>query len=204
MIKAICFDLDGVYFTKEGKQAFFDALVGLSGSAEKVTHILYKSPEMLKFVTGKMSESEIWDFDREYLNINLSDQELENLWVKEYKIDEEVRATVLKVKERGYITCVCSNNNSIRIRALEKKFDFLKDFDVKVFSYQVGFAKPRAEIFQALIDKSGVKPQEIVYSDDNPERINGAKELGMNVFVYENFSQFLEKLKELGVDLEQG
>lgn len=202
MIKAICFDLDGVYFTEQGKKAFLKNLVDLSGSEEKVRYVLYQAPEMLQFVTGTISEGELWDFVRKYLDIKLSNKEFEELWVKEYEIDKEVRKTVLKTKEKGYITCVCSNNNPVRIRALEKKFNFLKDFDVKVFPYEVGFVKPSKNFFQALIDKTGVKPNEIVYSDDNPERIGGARELGLNVFVYEDFPQFLGKLKELGVDLD--
>src|SRR6185436_17551333 len=122
MIKAICFDLDGVYFKKEGKQAFFKSLVNLSGDEEKVSYVLYKSPEMLEFVTGVMSEDKLWNFARSYLNISLSNQEFEELWIKEYEIDKKVRETVLKAKERGYLACVCSNNNVIRIRALEKRF----------------------------------------------------------------------------------
>ncbi|MDP2789003.1 MAG: HAD family phosphatase [bacterium] len=201
MIKVICFDLDGVYFTKEGKKAFHKSLADLSSDEEKVSYVLDKSPEMHKFVTGAMNEQELWDFHRNYLNISLSNQEFEKLLVKEYKIDEEVRKIVLKTREKGYIACVCSNNSVVRVRALEKKFNFLSDFDVKIFSHEVGFVKPSKEIFQALIDKSGVNPDEIIYSDDNPEKIKGAGDLGINVFVYENFPQFLGKLRELGIDL---
>lgn len=202
MIKAICFDLDGVYFTGAGKKAFHKALAELSGSEEKVSYVLYTSPEMRQFVTGKLSEDQLWDFVRNHLNIDLSNKEFEDLWIKEYEIDNEVRKVVLQAKEKGYITCVCSNNNPVRVRALEERFNFLRDFDVKIFSYEVGFVKPSIEIFQALIDKSEVRPNEIVYSDDKAERIEGGRKLGINVFVYENFEQFLSKLKEFGVNLE--
>lgn len=185
MIKAICFDLDGVYFTEHGKKAFHKALVELCGDEEKVGHVLYRSPEMREFVTGKLSEDRLWSFARSYLNLNLSDKEFEDLWAKEYEIDKEVRNAVLKAKENGYLTCVCSNNNVVRIRALEERFNFLNDFDVKIFSYEVGFVKPSKEIFQALVNKTGVKPEELVYSDDKEERLDGAKELGINAFVYE-------------------
>ncbi len=202
MIKAICFDLDGVYFTGAGKKAFHKALVELSGSEEKVSYVLYTSPEMRQFFTGKLSEDQLWDFVRHHLNINLSNKEFEDLWVKEYEIDEEVRKIVLQAKEKGYITCVCSNNNPVRVRALEERFNFLSNFDVQIFSYKVGFVKPSKEIFQALIDQSGVEPEEIVYSDDKEERLSGAKNLGINAFVYKNFEEFLLKLEELGVSFK--
>jgi hypothetical protein len=58
MIKAICFDLDGVYFTGDGKKAFHKVLTELTGDEEKVIYVLYKCPEMLQFVTGKLPENE--------------------------------------------------------------------------------------------------------------------------------------------------
>lgn len=201
MIKAICYDLDGVYFTPEGKKAFHQAVLDLGVDEERVEHVLYKSPEMRKFVTGKMKENDFWDFVREYWNLDKTNEEFAELWTAAYEVDHGVRKVVLDLRGKGYKSCILSNNNPTRVRKLQEKFGFLDDFDVVVFSYQVGFHKPQKEVFEALIEKSGCEPDEIVYADDNPERIAGAKELGMNVFVYENFQQFLDELKKLGVDV---
>jgi epoxide hydrolase-like predicted phosphatase len=201
MIKAICFDLDGVYFPETGKKAFHNALMRLTGSEEKVNFALYKSPEMNQFVTGKLDESAFWECMRQYLGLKLTDQEFRDLWVKEYSIDPEVKQAVLKARANGYLTCICSNNNPARVAALHQKFGFLEDFDIKIFSYEVGFTKPSKEIFQVLIAKSQVQPEEIIYADDNPERIQGALDLGINAFVYENFEQYLDQLQKLGVNV---
>ena len=45
------------------------------------------------------------------------------------------------------------------------------------------------------------KPEEIVFADDNESRLVGAKELGINTFVYEDFDSFVKSLKELGVEV---
>ena len=94
-------------------------------------------------------------------------------------------------------TCLCSNNFVTRIRELDTKFGFLKDFDVKVFSYEVGIMKPEKGIFEALISQSGVKPEEIVYADDDESKLQGAIDLGINAFVYEGFEKFKEKVNSL-------
>lgn len=201
MIKAICFDLDGVYFTGKGKKAFFDNLVELSQDEEKVAYVMTKSPEYLQLVTGKMDEHSFLNFMRSYLNINLADQEIKKLWVKEYEIDQNVRNILLDLRKKGYKTCICSNNNSIRVHALEEVFGFLKDFDAVVFSYKVGDVKPSKEIFEELIKQAGCKPEEIIYSDDNPDRIKGASDLGINTFVYTDFESFLDKLREYDVEV---
>lgn len=199
MIKAICFDLDGVYFTGQGKKAFHQNLLQLVGDDTKVSDFLYKSTEMHEFVTGKISEGDFWNAARTVLSLELNDKEFRDLWVKEYQIDQNVRDFVLAVKSKGYKTCICSNNNPARIAALEEKFQFLGDFDVRIFSYEVGFTKPAKKIFQALIDESQVQASELVYADDNADRIAGARELGINVFVYEDFEQFKSQLANLGV-----
>lgn len=201
MVKAVCFDLDGVYFTGEGKKSFHQALVRLAGDEDKVIHILYKSVEMLSFVTGGISEPDFWEFCRNYLGIKSSDAELRKLWGAGYEIDTEVRETVLAVREQGILACLCSNNNPARVSVLQEKFNFLSDFDVTIFSYQVGAVKPSKEIFQALIDECGVEPGEIVYSDDNPDRLQGARDLGINTFLFEDFDQFTAELKKLGVQI---
>jgi len=107
----------------------------------------------------------------------------------------------LKAKVLGYKTCVCTNNNAIRLTRLVEQYALHNDFDVIVSSHEVGHTKPQREIFEALLARLQVEPSELVYSDDNPGRLAGATELGIQTFVFEDFAYFLEKLKELGIDL---
>lgn len=199
-IKAICFDLDGVYFTPKGKKSFSRALVDeFGGDEEKVAFMMTKSDAMRELVTGKLSPSDFWQALRTATGITASDDELSARWIRDYEIDEKVEAVVRKAREAGYKTCVCTNNNPIRLPALERRFDFMKDFDVIVSSYEVGYTKPSREIFETLLEKVGVEPSELVYADDNPDRLQGAHQLGITVFVYESFPQFIEELRGLGV-----
>jgi epoxide hydrolase-like predicted phosphatase len=201
-IKAICFDLDGVYFTPEGKRSFHRALSGEFGADPAVVdEIMYRSKAMRDLVMGIIAPSEFWEYLRAETSITATDEELVVRWVRDYEIDEQVRKVVRSAKEQGYVTCVCTNNNAARLPALEAKFNFYQDFDAVVSSQEVGHTKPSNEIFAALLEKTGVKPNELVYSDDNPERLQGARDLGINVFVYENFDQFLQELSNLGINL---
>lgn len=80
-------------------------------------------------------------------------------------------------------------------------FTFLDDFDTVVLSYEVGTDKPNKEIFQELVNKSDVEANEIFYSDDDETKMEGAKELGINTFLYTDFDAFVEHLEGLGVKL---
>lgn len=197
-IKAVCFDLDGVYFTPESFQHFKKAISG-NVDEDVVNQILYKSPEMLNFKKGLITEDEYWNFVRKSLNISLSNDEISKILRDSYEVNGDIVEIVKMVKAKGFKTCICSNNFDTRIRELNKKFDFLKDFDVQIFSFQVGVMKPDKGIFEALINSSEVLPNEILYSDDSPEKLQGAIDLGINTFVFENVEQFIGKLKEFSV-----
>jgi putative hydrolase of the HAD superfamily len=201
MIKAICFDLDGVYFTK-GSFLKFKEVIGKDSTVEKTDFVFYKSDQIANFKKGVISENEFWDYVRKELNTSLTNDEISNILRESYSVDQNVAEIVRKVRNLGYKTCLCSNNFETRIRELNTKFDFLKDFDVQVLSFKVGAIKPDKKIFEKLIRQSGVLPEEIIYSDDTFEKLQGAKDLGINVFVYENFPQFLKTLSDFGVKVD--
>jgi HAD superfamily hydrolase (TIGR01509 family) len=133
--------------------------------------------------------------------ITASDQELSDRWIRDYEVDEHVKAAALKAKAQGYKTCTCTNNNAIRLPRLIERYHLADVFDVIISSHEIGCTKPRKEIFLALLEKLGVNPEELIYSDDNPDRLAGAQALGIQTFVFINFQQFIDELRKRGVDL---
>ncbi len=199
MIKAITFDLDGVYFVN-GKSNFIDNLVSLGVSEEKAISIFLKSDQMNKlYKTGKMTNQEYWRFALREWELDLSVEDVISLLIKGYEINPKIVRIVKAVREKGFKTCICSNNFPARINGLQKKFGFLDDFDAVALSYQAGATKPSLKIFQDLIDRVKVKAEEIVFADDNQDNLAGARELGIQTFFYEGLDKFLEQLNKLGV-----
>ena len=200
MIKAVCFDLDGVFFTKEGMASFKRKITELGVPDEERDFVLFGEP-MLAFKRDELTEGEYWDLAISRWGIGKTQEELVELLGAGYEVDPEVRGVVEAARESGYKTCICSNNFRSRIRVLQERFDFLRYFDVAVFSYEVGVTKPDKRIFEELVRQAAVQPEELVYSDDSEEKLQGALELGINAFVYEDFGQFKERLVSLGVNL---
>lgn len=201
MIKAITFDLDGVYFVN-GKENFIKNLGTKYGIGEdEAKRVFLKSDEMNKlYKVGMMTDEEFWTFAAKEWKINADWQELPKLMIEGYEVDEKVVETVRQVRKNGYKTLICSSNFPARINGLQEKFQFLNDFDAKALSYEVGVNKPDKRLYEELIKKSGFVASEIVYSDDDEERAKVAKETGLCAFVYENFELFMDELKKLGVN----
>ncbi len=199
MIKAITFDLDGVYFIN-GKSNFVRNLANLGIDESEAKRVFLQSDQMNKFYkTGEIGDEEFWTWAAAEWNINKSWQELIELLISGYQVDENVRDIVKKVRGSGYKTLICSNNFPARIEGLDKRFGFLSDFDAAALSYQVGVCKPDSGIFKELINLSGVEAGEIVFSDDNQENIKSAADLGIETFLYTGFSEFMTTLNTKGV-----
>lgn len=197
MIKAITFDLDGVYFTENSFLNFKNSLPSAVDQSKLI--FLSKSDSMMAFKRGELSEDQFWDLTRHELNINLSNQQIFDLIKNAYQVNQGVVDMVKKVRSLGLKTCICTNNFPTRINALNSKFNFLSNFDVQVFSYQVGATKPDPKIFQALISHSGCLPGEIAFADDKLDNVNSALSLGINAFLFTGLDTFVSELKRQGV-----
>ena len=201
MIKAICFDLDGVYFLN-GKSNFIKALTKLGVVEDEAKRVFLKSDQMnKKYKLGKMTDEEYWSWAINEWDLHLTVTEIIDLLIEGYETNERAVEYVKKVRGGGYKTIICSNNFPARVNGLEKRFGFLKDFDAKVFSYEVGMDKPNKEIFKELIAKSGVRAEELFYSDDDESKMIGAKKLGINTFLYTDFDAFIMHLENSGVKI---
>ncbi|OGM22109.1 hypothetical protein A2961_05050 [Candidatus Woesebacteria bacterium RIFCSPLOWO2_01_FULL_39_21] len=201
MIKVITFDLDGVYFPN-GKANFISALGKLGISEDEVKRVFLKSPQMnQQYKNGKMTDEKYWSWAVKEWRLDKPWQEIVKLMIDGYDVNESVVATVKSLREKGYKTAICSNNFPARVNGLQEKFGFLNNFDIAVFSYEVGVNKPDRKIFETLAKKSQVEPSSIVFADDNPDNLIGAKEVGITTFLYEGFDKYLEQLKSVGIDV---
>ena len=200
MIKAITFDLDGVYFPK-GKKEFMDSLINLGVTKTKAEEVFFGDKMNQEYKLGKLTDDEFWTWALKKWGLDISVKDVTDLMIKGYAVDSEVEEVVRKVRRNGYKTLICSNNFPSRIKRLQDRFNFLNDFDIAVYSYEVGIAKPDKRIFQELVNQSGVEPKEIIFADDDNEKISGAIEVGIQAFLYEGCDKFVKKLEELGVDL---
>jgi putative hydrolase of the HAD superfamily len=201
MVKAVTFDLDGVYFVK-GKSNFLKSIVNLGVNKKDAEKVLFGDEMNKEYKLGKLTDDEFWTWAIKQWNLEISLKEIVDLMIKGYEVNKEVDEVVKKAKKNKYKTLICSNNFPARINGLQERFGFLNDFDIAVYSYEVRIAKPDKKIFQELVKRSGVKPKEIVFADDDHEKISGAKEVGIQAFLYEGFDKFVEKLEALGVNLE--
>ena len=79
-----------------------------------------------------------------------------------------------------------SNTNNLSFRYSEKMFEVngknVTDFFDKCYlSYEMKLAKPKPDIFEALLADAGLKAEECLFLDDGIHNIETAEKLGFNV-----------------------
>ena len=99
---------------------------------------------------------------------------------------------------KGYKTALLSNTELPAVEFFhELDYDM---FDVLVFSCEEGMMKPERRIYDLTLKRLGSQAGESVFIDDRPDYIQGAKEVGINSILFDNFAQVKDELTKLGVE----
>lgn len=91
----------------------------------------------------------------------------------------DVKPTLTTLSDRGIPFAICSNLASPYGEAVDR---LLSDFQfIRCMSYEVGFIKPEAGIYQFLINKTNVKPENCLFIGDTLlADYDGPRQFGMN------------------------
>ncbi len=96
-----------------------------------------------------------------------------------------------RLRKSGYITGVISNTENLHVEEM-RKMGLLEGFSSVVLSCEVGLRKPDKGIFKIALEMLGMPAKRVVYTDDNEKKLEGARRLGIESYVFDN-AQGLEK-----------
>jgi putative hydrolase of the HAD superfamily len=105
-----------------------------------------------------------------------------------------------KLKERGLLTGILSNMGDTVLASIERAFDWLPRFDVRVWSYQLKMAKPEPAIYRHILKELGVAPEEALFLDDKLVNVEAALALGVKSIQFSTVHQLRYDLVATGLD----
>lgn len=94
----------------------------------------------------------------------------------------EIWEKVHELKQAGYSIYLLSNYSEDLFEKHTKGASFLDDIDGRVVSYEVHTVKPDPAIYQCLLDKYNLNPQECVFFDDRKENTEAAEKFGIKTY----------------------
>jgi putative hydrolase of the HAD superfamily len=196
MIKLIIFDLSGVFFTNE-EPPFVEAFAKKHHLPEE--RFINRYLEMVKAAEAdKVTGKGAWRTLAEEFGFSADPEKIIADMIAMKEAHEDMLALSAKLKERC-TTVYLTNYNKDYWDVIKEKFDFTKWFSWGVVSYEIGFRKPAKEGFLYILKKAGCKPEEAVFVDDSPGNLEPARELGINVILFETRERLVEKLAALGM-----
>jgi putative hydrolase of the HAD superfamily len=113
-------------------------------------------------------------------------------------LSEELLALADELRHRqGVQIAVLSNaTTDLEEGILGGKFDILDRFDYVINSSLVGLKKPDPAVYQLVLDRLGVAPQEVIFVDDMQGNVDAAAALGIHAIRFEDESQVIEAIRK--------
>ncbi|MFA6386761.1 MAG: HAD family phosphatase [Candidatus Paceibacterota bacterium] len=152
---------------------------------------------------GNASEDDVIDYFMKYDGINSTKEELRKDIDSYLKLDTKLADIIKKLKEKGFKTILLSNANaSVFERKIYSTYPEFKGlFDHIIISAHIKMIKPNPDIYLYTLNKIGSKPEESLFIDDSKTNIDGARDVGINGYLYTDSNLFTEYIKSLGINL---
>ncbi len=199
MIRAIVFDLGGVLFS-EGKAVALEKLAAAHGYERKLVGAILSSPESIQLRKGLIPDEDFWQWAQHRLPSGYDSRLIQQEWYNGYVLDKDIYELIASLQKK-YSMIAFSGNIKSRVAFLEEKYHFRHLFDIEVYSFDFHMTKPEPEFVQVMIEKSGVRPEEIVYIEDNESYAKPARDLGVSVVIYQRgeIERLRQELRRQGV-----
>lgn len=180
-LRAVIFDY-GMVLTGQPNSEAHDALVRLTGLPEDQFETLYWA-DRHAYDEGKLTGITFWQKFLSDAGLENSPARVEELnrwdarmWTTQ---DPVMLAWQLELKRHSILTAILSNMGDSVLENMQREFDWLERFDVLVWSYQHGIAKPDPEIYRRTLEQLGTRPEETLFIDDKLVNVVAARTLGM-------------------------
>ena len=203
-LRAVIFDY-GRVLTGPPDPAAYAELLRITGiSADRLDQFYWKDRNA--YDEGKVTGLGFWRQIAQDEGLGLSEQAIEelNLWDARMwtRGDPAMLDWQLAIKERGVLTAIVSNMGDSVHEHMVRELDWLSRFDVLVWSYQLGIAKPDPAIYRDALEKLGTQPAEMLFIDDRAENVDAAVALGMKGIIFSDVEKLRADLIDAGLSTE--
>ena len=110
---------------------------------------------------------------------------------------------IQNLKSKGVGVYGLTNWPAATFTEARRRFKTLAAIDNYVVSSAVKLAKPEPAIYELLLSKYNLKPNECVFIDDRADNVNAAKALGMSGIVYPGTADQLSGILHNTLQLDQ-
>jgi glucose-1-phosphatase len=182
MIKNLVFDLGNVLISFKPAE-YFEKKDYPENMKSRILSDIFGGPEWLKLDNGDITTGEA--IDSIAGKSSLSRQEIAHIFNLRtelmFPLDQNVRM-LPELKKQGYRLYYLSNFPLDIFEEIKNGYFFFGYFDGGIISSEVKYSKPDRKIFEILIDRYSLQPEESLFIDDIEANVSGAIKTGMAGF----------------------
>lgn len=183
MTKIILFDLDGVLTLAE---EVFSVIYSRSRGYDVEPFTKFFTTEWSDFVTGKKDLKQHIEDNNELWKWDGSPDELLKYWFESVNIKNESLLTVVKNLRREGIKCYIATEQERYRTDYIRRVMFKDEFDGIFSTAEIGYKKNNPRFFENLVNTLGISAESIVYFDDSQSKLDAAKIVGLDSYLYTN------------------
>jgi len=110
-------------------------------------------------------------------------------------VDAALLAELNKLRKKGLSVHLATNQERERAAYLWDCVGLSEHFDGFHFSADLGARKPDASFFEAIVERTGLPPHEIMLVDDTVANIAGAQKAGWRTLLWTNAAQLVAAIQ---------
>ncbi len=199
-IEAVIFDLGNVLLNFNAKKSAKRFSKACNVPFEKVWDHFFTSPTEKAYTRGKITSRAFYKHACESLNTPVDYKTFSHYWNDIFWENEGMDEILGKLKKK-YPLYLISNTNKLHFDHIKSEFRILRHFKKTFPSHEVGHRKPEPEIYQKVLRKIRLKPQQTVFVDDVEKFVDGARAVGMHAIQFKTPAQMLRELRKFGIHI---
>jgi len=163
---------------------------------------VFRNVDLLRsYETGRITTAQFHEHLCSKGGLQMDFKSFRKIWSDVFIPEILISEDLLKELKRRYPMILVSNTNEAHIGFIAERYPVLDYFHHKVYSFEVGSMKPDPEIFQHAIAVAGKNPERLFFTDDRPENIVAARNLGIQAHQFESEAGLISALNDAGIEL---
>jgi len=194
-LKAVLFDFGGVL----AEEGFREGLMAIGKKNKLDPEKFFNDVDRLIYETGyligRADEASFWKAVRKQTGITGSDGELREEVLTRFTFRPAILAYADRLRARRLKVGMLSDQTNW-LEEIDRKTPLFRHFDIVFNSFSLHKSKRDPSVFRDVCDILGLRPDQVLFVDDNINHINRAADAGLITLHFSTAEEFEKQIRE--------